>query len=114
MHLFGIAQYLAFSLAFPVSLQLSSPKNPNMEKLAADMADDQNKASKQEMNNCSMHWKSQNNKTLINQTSEYSLDYHSISSLAWIITLILLHILLLQHSQIKQNTLNGQIKHILQ
>ena len=34
--------------AFPVSLQLSSPQNPQMEKLAADMAHDRNKASKQE------------------------------------------------------------------
>ena len=33
--------------AFPVSLQLSSPQNPQMEKLAADMAHDRNKASKQ-------------------------------------------------------------------
>jgi hypothetical protein len=36
--------------AFPVSLQLSSPQNPKMEKLAADMAHDRNEASKQEIN----------------------------------------------------------------
>ena len=34
---------------FPVSLQLTSPQNPKMEKLAADMAHDWNKASKQEI-----------------------------------------------------------------
>jgi hypothetical protein len=33
---------------FPVSLQLAIPQNPKMEKLAADMAHDRNKASKQE------------------------------------------------------------------
>jgi hypothetical protein len=34
--------------ALPVSLQLSSPQNPKMEKLAANMAHDRNKASKHE------------------------------------------------------------------
>ena len=41
------------------------------------------------MNYCSKHWQSQNNQTLINQPPEYSLDYHSISSLVWIIIYIL-------------------------
>jgi hypothetical protein len=36
--------------AFPVSLQLSNPQNPKVEKLAADMAHDRNEASKQEIN----------------------------------------------------------------
>jgi hypothetical protein len=33
---------------FPVSLQLSSPQNPKIEKLAADMAHDRNEAIEQE------------------------------------------------------------------